>query len=245
LTLKMQTAGLVCLSLCALVAPRAEAQDKWANKGFVNVNAGAQGGSHQIDTTSAFDIYGEQGAFATAQQVNGSGFFDMSGGYLVWDNLTLGLGYSAMTDKTDAGVAASVPHPAVRGQSRPVSASAPGLKNTQNALHLFGAWMMPMTDKIDLALSFGPSIFFVKQELPVISASDIAEPGPSITGVGTRSAKKTTAGINIGVDATYMVTKRIGAGVLARYTWGSASLEGADKLTVGGPQIAAGVRFRF
>jgi hypothetical protein len=59
-------------------------------------------------------------------------------------------------------------------------------------------------------------------------------------------AKKTTVGINLGVDVTYLVTKRFGVGGLARYTWGSADLDGAaDKLTVGGFQIGGGLRVRF
>jgi hypothetical protein len=59
-------------------------------------------------------------------------------------------------------------------------------------------------------------------------------------------AKKTTVGINLGVDVTYLVTKRFGVGGLARYTWGSADLAGAaDKLTVGGFQIGGGLRVRF
>ncbi|HZB25950.1 MAG TPA: hypothetical protein VE379_07450, partial [Vicinamibacterales bacterium] len=60
------------------------------------------------------------------------------------------------------------------------------------------------------------------------------------------SSDNTTVGVHFGVDATYLVTPRIGAGVLVRYSVGSADLEGAtDSLTVGGFQIGGGVRLRF
>ena len=53
-------------------------------------------------------------------------------------------------------------------------------------------------------------------------------------------------GFHLGVDVTYLVTKRFGVGGLLRYTHGSVSLEGAsDALTVGGFQIGVGGRLRF
>jgi hypothetical protein len=53
-------------------------------------------------------------------------------------------------------------------------------------------------------------------------------------------------GIHFGVDITYLVTPRYGVGVLARYTWGSADITGADEsVTVGGLQIGGGLRIRF
>ena len=59
-------------------------------------------------------------------------------------------------------------------------------------------------------------------------------------------AKKTTLGINFGVDVQYLVANKIAVGGLARYTWGSADIDGAtDNLSVGGFQIGAGIRYRF
>ena len=53
-------------------------------------------------------------------------------------------------------------------------------------------------------------------------------------------------GVHFGVDLTYMVTPRFGVGGIARYSWGSADLAGAeDSVTVGGFQIGAGLRVRF
>jgi hypothetical protein len=237
-------AGLLCLAMCAAVAPSAHAQMTWTDTGFVNVTGGFQGGSHTLTTATLFQLYDEDGNLNSTQKVKGGGFFDISGGYKVWKNLAVGLGYSHNGSKADAVITAAVPDPAVFGQLRNVTASASGLKHSENVVHLIGTWMVPVTDKIDVGVSAGPSIFSVKQQLP--SAVTVTEPGPTVSSVAVNDAKKTTVGINLGVDVTYLLTKRYGVGGLARYTWGSADLKGAaDKLTVGGFQIGGGLRVRF
>jgi hypothetical protein len=240
----MMKAGLLCLGMCAAVASTAQAQMTWTDQAFVNVSGGFQGGSGTLATATTFDLYDEQGTVASTQDVSGGGLFDVSAGYKVWRNLAVGLGFSHSGSTSDAAITASVPSPLVFDQLRNVSASASGLKHSENTIHLMGTWMVPVTDKIDVGLSAGPSIFHVKQQLP--SAVTVSEPGPTVSSVSVNDATKTTVGINLGVDVTYLVTKRMGVGGLARYTWGSADLDGtSDSLTVGGFQIGGGLRLRF
>jgi hypothetical protein len=217
---------------------------KWTDKGFVNVSVGGQAGSHTVETSSSFDLYDEQAHVTTTQKVKGGALFDINAGYKVWRNLAFAVGYSRTSSKADAAVSASIPDPRLFDSPRSITASAADLKHTEQAINLMGVWMVPVTDKIDVGASFGPTIFMVKQDIP--STLTVAEPGPTVSGLTTTSADKTTAGINLGVDVTYLVTKRVGVGGLARYTWGSVDLAGATKsLTVGGFQIGAGVRLRF
>ena len=104
--------------------------------------------------------------------------------------------------------------------------------------------MVPVTDKVDVGISFGPTVFIVKQELP--DTLTFSEPGPTVTGLTKKDVSKTTGGVNFGVDVTYLLTKKMGVGGILRYTWGSVDLEGAtDSLTVGGFQIGVGGRYRF
>jgi hypothetical protein len=242
--LKTMKAGLLCLAMCAAIAPNAQAQMTWTDKAFVNVSGGFQGGSRTLTTSTPFDIYDETGLVSSSQEVTGGGFFEIGAGYKVWENLAVGLAFSHSGSSSDAAVSASVPDPLLFDHQRPVSASVTDLKHSENVLHFVGTWMVPVTDKIDVGLSAGPSIFNVKQELP--SAVVVAEPGPTVSSVSVDDVKKTTLGINLGVDVTYLVTPRVGVGGLARYTWGSAELDGAsDNLTVGGFQIGGGLRLRF
>lgn len=237
-------AGLFWLAMCAFMAPSAQAQMTWTDKGFLNVTGGVQTGSHTIATDTTFDRYDELATVGTTQDISGGGFFDLSAGYKVWRNMALGVGYSWTSSKADAAVSASIPSPVFYDQPRAVTASAADLNHTEHGIHLMAVWMVPVTDKIDVGISAGPTVFQVKQDLP--GALNITEPGPSVTGVDVTEINKTTIGLNIGVDVTYLVTKKIGVGGLARYTRGSADLDGAtEKLTVGGFQIGGGLRIRF
>jgi hypothetical protein len=216
----------------------------WTDKAFVNVTGGAQAGTHTVSTAAPYDLYEEQGTLNSSQKVGGGGFFDISGGYKVRKNLVAGIGYSWSDSKGDAAITALVPDPVVEDRPRTVTATAPGMNHTENAIHLFADWMVPVTDKVDVAVSAGPSIFFLSQELP--TALTVTEPAPTVNQITTGKSSKTSVGLNIGVDVAYMVTKLWGVGGLARYTWGSVDLKDAtDSLTVGGFQIGVGLRVRF
>jgi hypothetical protein len=242
--LQIRKTAALCLMICAIVAPSASAQMKWTDQGFANVSIGGQAGSHTLTTSTSFDLYDEQAQVETTQKVKGGALFDLNGGYKVWRNLVAAIGYSRTSSKSDASVVGSIPDPDRFDLPRGVTASATDLKHSEQAINFMGVWMVPVTDKIDVGASFGPSIITVKQDIP--STLTIAEPGPTVTGLATESAKKTVGGINLGVDVTYLVTKKYGVGGFLRYTWGSANLPGTTKsLTVGGLQIGVGGRYRF
>jgi hypothetical protein len=241
-------AGCLALVFGALAAAPADAQMTWTDKAFVNVNFGVQGGSDTLSTAAVFDLYGEPGSVATTQEVGGGGLFDLSAGYKVWRNLAVGIAYSRTGSDADVAVAATVPHPVFFDQARTLSGTLSGLDHTENAVHLQGTWVMPVTDVFDVSFSFGPTIFNVSQEIPTgTSAPTVSEPNPAIGEVVvTGKEKKSTVGFHLGADANYFFTDRIGAGVLLRYAWGSVDFDSADDSTgVGGLQFGVGVRVRF
>jgi hypothetical protein len=241
---KTMKAGLLCVALCAAAAPSAEAQTTWNDQGFFNLSLGVQSGSRTLGTSTTFDIYDEAASVSTSQEVGGGAFFDLSAGYKVWRNLAVGVGYSRSSSSDDATLAALIPDPIFFDQPRPVSANVSDLGHSQNAFHLNATWVMPVTEELDVALSAGPTIFNVSQELP--GSITVSEPGPTVGEVNVSSVSETAVGINFGVDVTYRITPRFGVGGLARYTRGSVDLGGAaDSLTVGGFQIGAGLRVRF
>lgn len=242
--MKMMKAAVLSVVVCTAFAQSAQAQMTWTDKGFVNVSFGVQTGSHSLAAASTFDLYDELGSLETTQDVDGGALFDISGGYKIWRNLAVGIGFSRVKSDADVAITARVPDPLVTDSPRSITATASGAEHSETAIHLLGTWMMPVTDKVDVGFSFGPTIFSVKQDVPTAIA--VSEPGPTVTGTTFTSADKTTVGVTFGVDVTYLVTPRIGAGGLIRYSVGSADLDGAsDSLTLGGFQIGAGVRFRF
>jgi len=242
--LKMTTAGF--LALCLFAAPRlADAQTmQWTDKGFLSVNGGAQVGSDNLDSTSTFTLYDETATVATAQKVKGGGFFDLGGAYRVWGrNVLAGVSFSHTSSDADATVNASIPDPIQTDRPRSVTTSLSGAKHSENVVHLDAIYMIPVAAKTDVAVFGGPSIFSVKQQ--TVSTLTVTEPGPTVS-APLVDVKKTTVGINFGVDVQYMIAKKWGVGGLARYSWASADLGGsAGKLKVGGFQIGGGFRWRL
>ena len=103
---------------------------------------------------------------------------------------------------------------------------------------------MPVTDKVDVGFQFGPTIFLVSQDVP--GTLTVTEPGPTVTSAALVKDDHTTVGVHFGIDATYLITPRYGAGVLVRYSVGSVDIVGSsDGLTLGGFQIGFGGRVRF
>ena len=240
-TLFMLATGV---AICLSTAQTAHAQMTWTDKAFASVNFGAQAPSQTLTAITTPEIYNEPASFSSTQDVGGGAFFDIAGGYKVWRNLAVGLGITHVGSKTDLTVNASIPDPLFFDQPRLVTTSVPDAKHSETAINLTGTWVMPITDKIDIGYQFGPTIFLVSQDIPGVPT--ISEPGPTITTLPLDSVDKTTVGIHFGVDLTYMITPRYGVGGIARYSWGSADLAGAEKsLTVGGFQIGAGFRARF
>ena len=240
----MTKAGILALCLCAAPSMVSAQTMQWTDKGYVAVSGGAQVGSDDLNTSSTFTIYDESASVSSAQKVKGGGFFDIGGAYRVWGrNLLAGINYSHTASDTDVSVNASIPDPRVFDRPRTVSASQSGAKHKENAVHLSAIWMMPVANKLDVGIFSGPSIFAIKQQ--TISDLTVTEPGPNVS-APLRDVKKTTVGVNLGVDLQYLVWKKWAVGGLARYSWGSASISGASKkLTVGGFQIGAGARYRF
>jgi hypothetical protein len=241
----MMKAGLLALCVCAGAARPVAAQTmQWTDKGFVTVNGGVQVGSHDLTTTQTFDLFDESATVTTSSKVKSGGLFDIGAGYRVWENVAVGLTYSFTSSSSDASITGSIPDPIRFDSPRPISASAGGLGHKENALHFNATWVMPVTDKIDVGFSAGPTIFFVKQD--VVSSVPTTEPGPTVGTPVISSDTKTTAGLNAGVDVTYLLTKKWGVGGIARYTWGSAKFgSGGSSLTLGGLQIGGGLRMRF
>jgi hypothetical protein len=243
-TLRTLIAVAAVAAASAVLAPAAHAQMQWTDKGFANVSFGVQAPSHDLRTNTTFDIYGESASQIADQQVGGGAFFDISAGYKVWKNLAAGIGLTFVGSSADLIVNAQIPDPGFFDRPRAVSTTLTDAKHRQTAVNLTGTWMMPVTDKVDVGFQFGPTIFLVSQEVP--GTLQVAEPGPTITSAQLTKDDHTAVGVHFGVDATYLITPKIGAGVLVRYTVGSVDIVGAeDNLTLGGFQIGFGGRFRF
>jgi hypothetical protein len=244
--------SLMTMGALILVAPLASAQGPAPlERGYGHLNLGVQATSHDLQQDTAFVIYDEPGRI----QANGSGgggvLFDIGGGWRVWQRLYAGLSFTSGSNTEDAALSASVPHPSIFDEFRTVTGTTPGLKHSEQAVHLHAMWRIPVTTKFDVLVGGGPTFFSAKQDLVSgITVTEIGNPttGVNLTGVTVERASDSTVGYNLGADGTYLLTQRFGVGGFMRFTGGSVSLETGGNtvdLDVGGFQIGVGGRVRF
>ena len=205
------TIAAFATALVVTTTPDAHAQMQWTDKGFFNVTFGGQAPSQTLSAETTPDIYGEPASIRSTQDVGGGFFFDIAGGYKVWRNLAVGIGFAHVASSGDLHVNADIPDPVLFDNPRPASTPVPDANHSQTAINLTGTWMMPVTDKVDVGFQFGPTIFMVSQDLP--ADFQIQEPGTDDHLAPLEKADKTTVGIHFGVDVTYLVTPRYGVGV--------------------------------
>jgi hypothetical protein len=247
-TMWLAVAGMITL---AGVSDAQAQVVEWEDRAFVNVSAGAQTQSHQFDSSLTFPLYDETGVVDASYDNSGGFLFDVSGGARLRGNLGVGVGFTRFANTTDVPVQATVPHPIFFDQPRNVSTAASGLRHSEVAINIFALWMIPLSEKTDVAVFGGPSIFMVKQDL--VSGVTIPQPEtPPFTPVVTPQVSEgsgNAVGFNVGVDWTYLLTPQLGVGGFARFSGGpTADVSAGDQavdVRVGGFQIGAGVRVRF
>lgn len=228
------------------------AQPAWEDRAFIDVNLGLALASQPFVETSTPIIYDERASLVTAHDP-GTGFIkiDLAGGVRVWGHLGVGAGYTTFNTTETATVTAHVPHPTRFGQPRSATADAP-FEHTESAIHVQAIWMLPITERIDLAFSGGPSWVTVKQDL--VAGIAIEETSPTFATVAISKVmlvnqSDTVIGFNAGADATYFLTPMVGVGLTFRYIAGSVEFPqasgGSVGLDAGGLQLGVGIRIRF
>ena len=245
-----------CCAALGLSASDAQAQAqmlKWEDTAYVMVNAGLQAQSRSFTEISTPLIYGENALVTVPHEVSSGLLFDVAGGVRLWRNLAVGVGFSRFADKETPTLAGEIPSPLVFGSPRAAVTSTGELKHSETAVHVHALWMVPVSNKIELAAMAGPSFYRIEQD--VLSGITVAEsPVPpfaavTINSVTTTSESERAVGFTVGADMTYLITRRFGAGALVRYSAASVDLttSGGGTITVdaGGFQIGAGLRVRF
>jgi len=241
------------LAALVLVAGHAEAQSTAEQaRVFVTVNGGYQSGQQSFSGTQTPEFYGEDGRVESDYRIRRAGaLFDARVSAKVWRRLEVGGGFSLASSNQSATVNASIPHPLFYAQPRTASTTASGLEHSEKALHVQVIWRVPVSERIDVAVSAGPSVFFVTQD--IITSVQIGEVGPpydqvQIGSVVTTSRQRRAVGANAGVDVGIMFWRQVGGGVFVRYAGASARMDlGSDSVSIkaGGFQAGGGLRLRF
>jgi hypothetical protein len=243
------------LTFCLAVwsAPPAHAQPKtWEDRAFLNINMALQVNSRPFGERLTPVINVERAVInATHPGEMSTPAIEPAGGVRVWQNFGIGGAYTQRQADETAPLQALIPHPVLFNQPRTAFKDAV-FERSERAFHGSVLMMFPVTPKLDIAVSGGPSLIYLKQDL--VQGIEVAETGAPFTTVGIGNVAVVTReirslGINGAVDVTWFLTPSIGVGAIARYVQATASTRLIDgtaiDLDAGGFQIGIGARVRF
>jgi hypothetical protein len=240
-----------CATVLAAATAQAQSTD-WIDKAYVNVNVALQLTARPVDEQLAPIIYSERAAIGASHAGSGGLLtLDVGGGVRLWRNLGAGATFTKFAAAESLNVTARVPSPTLFNQPRTASAVAP-IERSDSAIHFQAVYLLPISPRIDLALSAGPSLISVQQDL--ISGIELQEAAPPATGVAiakvaTLTRQGTIVGVNAGADITFFLTPMLGVGATGRYARGTLATTLSDgrpvDLDAGGLQLGFGVRVRI
>jgi len=232
-----------CAIAFSIVIPGAVASAQTAapERLFLNVGVGAQPQRHTINASGSFSLYDETATVAAVQQIKNGALFEFGGGVPLTARFAVGAAFSTFGRPGSGSWTASVPDPIF--YSRPTSAGGDtgDLAHSERALHLQALWLSRVSPRFDIALSAGPSLIRVSQE---IATATIAS-GTQTVSVARTTESATAFGFNAGVQGNYMFAPRYGVGVFVGYAGGSLDLPDATDVTVGGIRTGLALQARF
>ncbi len=234
--------GAVAVVLAA--GSDARAQSVTAPKMFVNFNVAAQPNRRDLTAETSFTKYDEPATLTSVERVGNGVYYELGGGYRVWHELTAGAAFSYFKSEGTGSTTAVIPSPARFNDFRTLTVDSDGLKRKEVGLHIKFSWFFPVNDKIDVAISAGPSIVQVQQDIVTANDADIPT-GTQTINLRTEGQKKTGIGVNVSFDGTYMLRPKLGIGLLIQYAGGKVDLDAAPDSAFGGFQGGVGLRYRF
>ena len=236
----------------ALATPALAQLDDLEGRFAVHVNGGFQSGTDTVRRTFVFRAYGEDARFDENHDTRNGNLLDLGGSIQVWEQVRVGASYSQLTKADSTRLTGTVPHPTAINLPRTIESQTLSLAHEQRATHLYTAWVVPINDKLDVAVLGGPSFFNLTQGIVAgVSVREVSGPPwpqVAVDGVTAGEFKKNAIGVHVGADVSYMATPHFGLGGFLRFAQGSVAVPslGDDRpLNVGGIQVGGGVRLRF
>ena len=218
----------------------------------IQFNGALQLGGQEFPERVTFTAYDEQALFEGSHVRDRSAWsFDVGASLRVWRRLALGATVTQFRHTDLTVVTGRVPHPFFSNQFRLAPGQLLQLEHQEHITHLQILWTQPVWDRLDVTLSFGPSLVEVTQGVVTgIELSEVAAPYTTIRVDAVTASEQVANSVtgHVGVDATYMIAPQIGAGLFVRYMGGFAdipTLGGDVSVDVGGVQTGGGIRVRF
>ena len=240
------TLAVVLLTTMAIAGARsaqAQGASSAESKGFLNVDLGAQPQQRTLATSTSFPLYDETATVSSSQPVHNGPMFGITGGYRIRPKVAVGVGVTMFNARTaDSTIVATIPDLVFFNRPKTITQIATGLDHSELGVHLSAVWLHTVSPKIDMALSAGPSLIRVKQDL---TSSVTVTPGTQNIVATQETQTGNALGFNAGFDGTYKLAPTFGVGLFVRYAGGKVTLPAVTGLQVGGLQAGLGVRLHF
>ncbi|MEP6918000.1 MAG: hypothetical protein ABJC89_20300, partial [Acidobacteriota bacterium] len=141
----------------------AQAQGMPVARAVVSVTAGYQTSQPTFSQSITFEEYSEEGSLTTAYATRRRPVADGGLTLRLWRRLGVGVAGSYFHDAGSATVSALLPNPFVFDQPRQISGPA-GVTHNELALHFQAAYWAPISPRVALIVSGGPTVFRVEQD---------------------------------------------------------------------------------
>lgn len=232
-------------------APAARTARRTPIQGLLSINGVFNVSSNDFRETVTFRENAEQGQFETAYTVKSVKGFSAGAGAMLSPTFGIGGSLERSTTSTPVAFSGTIPHPFFFARPRTINAGISGLKREELALHAELRAVWPVHPRVQLAVVGGPSLFRVSQG--IVSDFTYTQSYPydeaQFATSDTLRATKTRIGFNIGGDAAFFFTRRVGIG--AKVAMSRATLDlpiDEDReaaVEAGGLFTGIGLRLRF
>lgn len=220
-------------------------------RAFLSLHGGMQAGDGASTLAGGFTAYDEAAKFTVDQSHEGGGLFSIGGGALVWRNIGVAIAYTRTTDTQTAAATVTVPHPLLFDAPRTASGGIGELSHEEDAVHLQVMALFPISDRFEVQVGAGPTFFTVKHDLVTrVGFTEVGVPYTAIAvgDVAIEHGDENTTGFNVGAEAVFYVTPRLGASAFYRFATATATIDAAGApvdIDIGGSQFGVGLRVRF
>ena len=239
--------GQIAPPSSAPVIVRATPMKRRYDNGYASLNGTMQRDSTAFSTTSTFRQGSETGTIATSYGGVESSVADFGLGQRVGSIVGVGVAATFSSQITDASVTATVPRVLSPNNPFTVSGVASQIRRQELGVHIQVSAGIPRDQRVQVAVFGGPSLFRVKQGL--VTAINANQATGTFGNATVVESSKNRVGANAGIDASVVLWRALGVGVIVRYSQAMIPFKPAEGVDVtiepGGLQIGGGLRFRF
>ena len=143
----------------------------------------------------------------------------------------LGVTISSFMAKGDGEISASIPHPFFFQTPRTVTGTASGLRRNELVAHVQAIYTLHPSTKVDVALSGGPSLFRVQQDVVTDIAFTEIYPYDTATfaSASTQRVSANKIGFNAGADVALRLSQHAGLGGGVAVLEGDGVADGTER----------------